>query len=383
MAPSIFPNRRTVVFRSSALAASTFFAAAEPALAQSAKNSQTKPFVIAQIVDTSQGQQDVSKDFLVGARAAWQDINLKGGVRGQKITHLTVETDGSAGSISQAVRSIENNMQCVALSGSVGDRVAVQLMEASTRSMLTLAHAAPWLQSSGRAIDDKTFPIFAPRQAQIEHALKTLSVMGLKELGVVYGTFQDHAARHQELQTIAAGLQLKLQPFQGTNLRLLGQKLTSATPGVLLFLGGTPELADFTLGLETQARQRYVVALADVNLQVLQDMGAARGTPVIATQPVPLVTSALPIVRTYRETMARLFDEPPTALSLAGFIAARYTYEVLNSIEAPLSRQNALVAFQKRSRMDLGGFRVSFDAERCSCNYVTQSMLGRDGRQVG
>ena len=207
--------------------------------------------------------------------------------------------------------------------------------------------------------------------------------MGLKELGVVYGTFQDHAARHQELQTIAAGLQLKLQPFQGANLRLLGQKLTPATPGVLLFLGGTPELADFTLGLETQARQRYVVALADVNLQVLQDMGAARGTPVIATQPVPLVTSALPIVRTYRETMARLFDEPPTALSLAGFIAARYTYEVLNSIEAPLSRQNALVAFQKRSRMDLGGFRVSFDAERCSCNYVTQSMLGRDGRQVG
>lgn len=94
-------------------------------------------------------------------------------------------------------------------------------------------------------------------------------------------------------------------------------------------------MADFTLRLETQARQRYFVALADVNLQVLQDMGGARGTPVIATQPVPLVKSASPIVQTYRETMARLFDQPPTALSLAEFIAARYTNEVLSSIEAP------------------------------------------------
>ena len=50
-------------------------------------------------------------------------------------------------------------------------------------------------------------------------------------------------------------------------------------------------------------------------------MGAARGTPIIATQPVPLDNAALPVVRAYRETLARLFDEPPTALSLAGYIA--------------------------------------------------------------
>ena len=39
-----------------------------------------------------------------------------------------------------------------------------------------------------------------------------------------------------------------------------------------------------------------------------------------ATQPVPLVNSSLPVVRSYRETLARLFDEPPTPLSLAGYM---------------------------------------------------------------
>ena len=112
-------------------------------------------------------------------------------------------------------------------------------------------------------------------------------------------------------------------------------------------------------------------------------MGAARATPVIATQPVPLVNANLGIVRRYRETLARLFDEPPTPVSLAGFIAARYTYEVLSGVDGVVTRHNALAAFQKRSVLDMGGFRVSFNADRRSNHYVTQSMMSADGRLIG
>ena len=138
----------------------------------------------------------------------------------------------------------------------------------------------------------------------------------------------------------------------------------------------------FTQGLDKQSRQRYVVALADVNLQTLMQMGASRNTPVIATQAVPMVTAGLPVVRAYRETLARLFDEPPAPLSLAGFIAARYTYEVLSELDAP-TRQSALAAFQRRAALDVGGYRVAFDPRRRSATYVTQSMLTVDGRVVG
>jgi hypothetical protein len=150
-----------------------------------------------------------------------------------------------------------------------------------------------------------------------------------------------------------------------------------------LFVGGTPELAQFTQGLEKQSRQRYIVALADVNLQILMQMGAARNTPVITTQPVPMVNASLPVVRQYRETLARLFDEPPTPHSLAGFIAARYTFEILNEIEGPLTRQNVLARFQRRSSVDVGGYRIAFDAQRRGSTYVTQSMMTLDGRLIG
>lgn len=159
--------------------------------------------------------------------------------------------------------------------------------------------------------------------------------------------------------------------------------MNAATPAVLLFLGGTSELADFTQGLERQMRQRYIVALADVNLQTLMEMGAARNTAVIATQPVPLVNTSLPIVRNYRATLARLFDEPPAPLSLAGFIAARYTYELLDDIEGPPTRQNVLAAFQRRASHDVGCFRVHFDNQGKAGHYVTQSMMTTAGKLVG
>jgi hypothetical protein len=96
-----------------------------------------------------------------------------------------------------------------------------------------------------------------------------------------------------------------------------------------------------------------------------------------------VTASSMPIVRRYREVMARLFDEAPVALGLAGFIAARYTAEVLADIDGPVTRAGALAAFQKRAAMDLGGYRVAFDAGRRSAGYVTQSMLTADGRVVG
>lgn len=373
--------RRRFLQQASALTACI----AAPALAQQGKASAApRSLVIAQIVDVSQAQQDVSKDFLVGSRAAWQDINLQGGLRGRRVEHLTFETDGMPASLRAALNDIRSNPACIAMSGSAGDQLATEVVSLAGPNGLNMAHVAPWLQNSLADLNDNTFPIFAARQEQIAYAMKNLSAMGTNEIGAVYGASKDYAVYKTEVDRIAALMKLKLQTFQSQrSLRELGQTLTPKTPAVLLFIGGTPELAEFTQGLEKQARQRYVVALADVNLQVMQQMGAGRNTPVIATQPVPMVTSSSAVVRSYRETLGRLFDEPPTSLSLAGFIAARYTFEVLNAMDGALTRPSVLSAFQKRMNVDLGGFQVNFDNQRRSCAYVTQSMMTLDGRVIG
>jgi ABC-type branched-subunit amino acid transport system substrate-binding protein len=343
-----------------------------------------KPVTVAQIVDTSAAQQDVSKDILIGSRAAWQDLNARGGLRGRPVQHLALEVDGSAAGLRAALASVRDNSGCVVLSGTAGDPAATGVVELLRQEPWPIAHVAPWLLNSSIEVDERTFPIFAARQEQIGHALKSLSTLGVQDVGIVYASGEEMRLHREDLERSAAALKLRLQTFRGDGeLVRLGQRLTPGTPAILLFVGGTPELVQFTQGLEKQQRQRYLVALADVNLQTLQQMGGARTTPVIATQPVPLPTASLPIVRSYREALARLFDEPPTALSLAGFIAARYTAEVLAEVDGTLTRERALAAFQRRGAMDLGGFRIAFDPRRRSGAYVTQSMLTQDGRVVG
>jgi ABC-type branched-subunit amino acid transport system substrate-binding protein len=344
-----------------------------------------RPVAVAQIVDASNEQQDVAKDFLVGSRAAWQDINSGGGLRGRPVQHLAIEVNGTPASLKAAVQALRDNPACVALSGTVSDPVATELIALLRREKLEIAHVAPGLQNSLGDIDERTFPIFAARQEQIAHALKSLSATGVKEVGAVFASRREHELYREDAARIAAGLKLTLRSYPGTvALTQLGQQMDQRTPAVLLFIGGTPELVQFTQGLDKQARQRYVVALADVNLQTVLQMGGAKSTPVIVTQAVPMVTaSSVPIVRRYRDVLARLFDEPPVALSLAGFIAARYTFEVLADIDGPVSRASALAAFRKRAALDLGGYRVAFDARGRSAGYVTQSMLTADGRVVG
>jgi ABC-type branched-subunit amino acid transport system substrate-binding protein len=370
-------QRRAVLQRILAVSAATMLPAA------TVRAQSVRPWVIAQIVDTTAQQQDVSKDYLIGSRAAWQEINAKGGLQGRAVKHVSIEADGTATSLRAALDSAQSNTSCIAMSGTAGDRTAQALTSLLRAERSGLAHVAPWLQNASSELDDTTFAIFADRQAQILHIVKSLSVVGTKDLGVIYASTQEYALYRADVERSAQLMSMQLSTSQPVlDLKSVGQKLAASSPAVQLFIGGTPELAQLTAGLEQQSRQRYVLALADVNLQTMKEMGAARQTPVFVAQTVPMVNSSLPVVRAYRAAMSKFFDEPANPLSLAGYIAARYTFEVLNKVGKNLNRQTALAAFQRREPVDVGGFRVNYSAGRGS-QFVTQSMLGKDGHVVG
>lgn len=339
---------------------------------------------VLQVVDMSASQIDVSKDFLIGARAAWQDLNARGGVRGKAIKHVVVEVDGSAPSLRSAVDTLKAMPDCLAVVGSAGHRAASQLATHLQREAADVAHVAPWLHSQPPEGQDSTFGIFATRQEQISHAVKSLSIMGVTEVGAVFASAAERSSYQADLEQAAANLKLKLKTYvPSSTLQALATELRPDSPRILIFLGGTPELLQFSQGIEKQAAQRYIVAMSDVNLQTLQQLGVSRFTPVIATQAVPPINGNQPIVRSYRETLNRLYDEPPTPQSLAGYLSARYAQEVLGTLEGALNRSTVLQAFARRQPLDLGGFRINPDPRRKTPAFVTQSMVAADGRLVG
>ena len=362
--------------------AAAITATAPPSWAQ--PGASGRGITVAQIADMSAGQIDVSKDFLAGSRTAWQEVNAKGGLRGKSVQHQILEVDGSAVSLRGAIDSIKNQTQAVALFGTVGAAAASQVSELLRRDAPDLAQIAPWLHKPDATRGDNSFAIFASRQAQIDHAVKSLSVMGVTSLGAVYASPAEFASYRDDMESTALALKLQLKHYGPVgDLQQLGKTLSPESPRILIFLGGTPELYEFSQGIGKQASQRYIVAMSDVNLQTLAQLGSNRQAAVIATQVVPLVNSNLPIVRSYREAMGRYLDEPPTPQSLAGYLAARYTFEVLQGLDAAPTRSTVLAALQKRGSLEMGGFRIDLDGKRRSGSFVTQSMISTDGRLVG
>jgi ABC-type branched-subunit amino acid transport system substrate-binding protein len=375
------PVRRLAIHSLGCLAAT----ALAPSWAQNNnKDSVSKTLTLVQVADVSANQIDVSKDFVVGSRAAWQDINANGGFRGRPVQHRTVEVDGSEASLRQAVDAFKGQSQVIAYMGTVGGQVAERLADLMRREVPDIPHIAPWLQNANAPVSDNTFPIFAPRQDQITHAVRTLSLAGVTEMGAVYASPSEYANYHQEVQRTAAALNMRVTAFGPiADLQHLAQTLTPQSPRLLIFLGGTPELLQFTQGITKQADLRYVIAMSDVNLQTLSQVGMSPHAPVIATQVVPLLNTSAAVVRAYRSSLVRFFDEPPTPQGLAGFIASRYVFETMQSLEGSATRANLLRTLQKRASTELGGFRIDLDGKRRGGTFVTQSMLSRDGRIIG
>ncbi len=354
-----------------------------------------RPHVVAQVADLSPEQQDVSRDFLVGSRTAWQELNAKGGIQGRPVQHLTLETDGTPASLQAAWQAAQRQANCVALSGCVGNTAAAGLiaLQAKAGTDSPLGFVAPWLHDTdgppGTAAgnSDTVFDVFAGHSAQIAHAIKTLATMGVQTVGVTFASAriqrQSEAMVMQAAKSMA--LQVEVLPLPGTTAKAGAASPQRVAQSIILFIGGTPELFSFLDQLALpQGRQCYVVALADVNLQVLAQMGnTAAKASVIATQAVPMVNASLPVVRSYREALARLYDEPPSPLGLAGYIAARYTAEVMAGISGPVTRASMLAALQKRAAVNVGGYAVSYQGRKRSNAYVTQSMLTPTGRIIG
>jgi ABC-type branched-subunit amino acid transport system substrate-binding protein len=374
-------SRRNALRTTSLLAATSLLPAwAQPNKAEASAKSTT----VAQIADMSAGQIDVSKDFVIGARAAWQEINFKGGVRGRAVVHRVIEVDGSSAGLRTAIETLQGQANVVACMGTVGAKAAADVAIALQREVPGLPHVAPWLPSTKLDAIPSTFAIFASRQAQISHAVRSLSVMGVPELGAIYATKTEFNDHHTEVQAVASQLKIKLKTYgPTTDLSAIAQSLTADSPRVLIFLGGTPELIQLSQAIEKQGALRYIIAMSDVNLLTLSQMGKSQYARVIATQVVPLVNSTMPLVRQYRESLAKLFDEPPTPQGLAGYLSARYTHQAMLLADTAPTRQSMLQTLQRRVSSDVAGFRIELSDSNATGTFVTQSMLAADGRIVG
>jgi ABC-type branched-subunit amino acid transport system substrate-binding protein len=378
------PSRRSLILGATG-AALTLPSIHLRAQAPAAARSLGEPIRFAQLLDSSQDQQDISRDYSTGVRLAVNDFNR---TSRKRIQLVPFQSDGSAGSLKAVMDSIRKDTSLCGLMGTAGERIALDSIQAARSEGVPIAHLAPWMSDSRFDTDRDVVAVFASREAQIRFALKSLESLGIADIGIVYSSPREFSTLHVGVE--AAAGQLKLRPVayvpQGSDdATTLASRLPGSSPVLLLFLGGTIELSLFADGLSARKLQKYIVSLADIDVGTLVQMGSGRAVPLILTQVVPNPqSSTLPSVRDYRASLKAQFDEKPSQISLAGYLAGRYVFPIVARLDRPATRENILLEVERLPSEDIGGFQIGFTAtQRRGSSFVTQTILTGDGRQVG
>lgn len=339
---------------------------------------------VTQLLDMSPDQQELSRDYATGIRLAFAELR-KANLPAPQL--YTVETDGTPLAARNAVQLVKNDPAQVALLGSVGEGLALATLSEASQARLDIAHVAPWLADSQFDGDARLFSLFASREDQIRYVLKNLANLGVSELGMVYPNPAHAEALRAGTEAIGERLKIKVRSLVipvGQDPAVFASKVRADAPFFLVFMGEGIELAQFTRGLSGRGVQRYVVCLADVDSNTFMQLNPGKSVPIIFTQIVPNPhSSKVAVVRAYRDALARLFDEPPSPISLAGYLAGRYAAQVIAGAGPNPTRSKVLSEFQRRKPIELDGWRVEYMNGSRASSFVSQTLLNTQGAFIG
>lgn len=162
-----------------------------------------------------------------------------------------------------------------------------------------------------------------------------------------------------------------------------GSAAASLSPPAQARFQGSQELSQFASGLALGRKPKYVICLSEGDPNTFVQTASDLSSPVVFTQVVPNpLASRLPVVRADQQSLNRYFDEPPSPMSLAGYIAGRYAGSVLARLGASPSRQQLLAEVKQRRALEVSGWPIAFANGARGSSYVDQVLLGK-GKYIG
>ena len=356
--------------------------------ARAQARSAATPLRLLQCIDSSGDQQELSRDYGVGVQLAVQFVKRSGLLQGRELQVQQLMIDASPQGQQPLLQRLRDEPGVLGLVGTVGERLGLACIEATQQAGLPIAHVAPWVADVRFDDVPQVLNLFASRETRLRYALSSLESVGMRGVGLVYDSPATQAGARVDLERALDSLSLRVQsvvaPEQG-GVEMLVSRMGSALPPVLLFVGGAIELSRFARALTSLGLQRYVVTLSDADLTLLLQLGAAKSLPLVLTQVVPNPqTHQGQFARDYRRLLDTLYDDAPSPLGLAGFLAGRYAAELVRRVLANPTRASFFDEARRRPSVDIDGYPVRFGKDRNrGSSFVTQTMIHRDGRLSG
>ncbi len=342
---------------------------------------------IGTLIDEFGVNADLGKDYLAGARTYFDYVNSKGGVRGNKIVMVVKNDGGKPEETIRLTRELIEKDRVDLLFGYIGDEGVKAL---STDAFFKSAGTLLFAPLSGTDLGSGPSNIYFVRPSyrdEAKHVVQHFTLLGINNFVVVaapnqFGTTLTNEVAEQlkaRSQNLAGrfGLAVDLKNIDGVVKNVLNAKAQ-----VVVVAADTIATAEFLKRFRASDRGTIVVAFSTVNHNTLLEIAKPDfAVSTLITQVVPhpsQTTTRLQIE--HRTLMAKYRDEPPSHLTLEGFMAAKGLVKVLEAAGANPSHGSILAALSGDRRYELDGMTLAFTPknERGS-NFVDIAFLRKNG----
>ncbi|MFC5474222.1 ABC transporter substrate-binding protein [Paraherbaspirillum soli] len=338
--------------------------------------------IVGQAIDLSGPNADLGRDYVAGIKTYFDVINARGGINGRRIQYLVRDDRGQSGQAAKAVTQLIEQDHINYLFGGIGDDATQTVLNAPAfkRSGLTLYAplAGADYQKEPRIL------LWRPSYLQeVRYIFSHFGKLGIKDIGVVY---QESAATADAYRSLTAQMQesgVKLSAIVrltngSTQMSAEAARLALAKPGFVLMIADTVNAGLFLKEFRKYAPQTFVAGSSLTNLTTLRQLAgikAVEWTVFSQVVPNPNVGSSA-IQLEHVNTMKKYRDEPVSALTLEGFIAAKSWTRLLQTVKR--GNQGQADYSVPDAGFDVGGYVVGATPNsRHLSNYIDIALFNK------
>ncbi|MBA2961079.1 MULTISPECIES: ABC transporter substrate-binding protein [Ramlibacter] len=334
--------------------------------------------------DLSGTSAALTKDYLRGMNAYFDDLNKKGGVRGEKIKLVSRDDGFNPDKTAENTKALieQNVLALVGYRGTANVQKIVPLVQAAGIAEIGNTSGAKSLRDP---YVPGLFHVRASTTDEIEATVNHAWTIGVTRIAAAY---QDDAFGKEGLDALNAAIQKRggkavaaaPVPRGTVDVDKAVEALAAADPQAVLFIGQSKPAAALVKGLRAKGKRPQFMVLS-VASGLHADLGEdAAGVIVSQVVPYPFTELGTPVVRDYQKIIGQLDDKKYSYNSMEGFLNAKLVAQALQKIQPPYTRAKVISTLEAMNNEDLGGFAVSYGKQsNLGSRFVALTMIRKDG----
>ena len=353
-----------------------------------ASSAASADIVLGHSGDLSGSTAALTTDYVRGMNAYFDDLNKKGGIRGERIKLVSLDDGFNPDKTAENTKALIETHNAVAL---VGYRGTANILK-----IVPIVQAAGIAQigntSGAKSLRDPFVPylfhVRASTTDEIEAAVNHAWTVGMRKIAVLY---QDDAFGKEGLEAVKLSLQKRnaaptaVAPVpRGTaDVAKAIDVIAAATPQAVLLIGQAKPNAAFIKGVRLKGvRPQFFVLSVSSGLHAELKESAA-GVIAVQVVPYPFTQLGKTVVREYQTIISATSDKKFSYNSMEGFLNAKLVVRALQKMSAPITRAKVIATLESFTNEDLGGFALTYNKQsNLGSRFVNLTMIRADGTFV-